>query len=118
MVDWKPYLESICKDYQKWWEVYTITDVEGKIEHHRSMLIDLMVEAVKAGRENPRQEKTERLDILAGLRKYSLESGNRVLLQGKPGSGKSTALARLLLEEATKAISPLDKGGIDHSHPR
>ena len=49
-------------------------------------------------------EKTERLPVLAELRKYALEQLEHVLLVGRPGSGKSTALARLLLEEAEQAI--------------
>jgi len=46
------------------------------------------------------KEKIERLTVLDGLRKYALE---HVLLVGRPGSGKSTALVRLVLEEAEKA---------------
>jgi predicted NACHT family NTPase len=45
------------------------------------------------------KEETERLPVQSGLRKYA---ENHVLLVGKPGSGKSTALVRLLLEEAEK----------------
>ena len=61
-----------------------------------------MVETVKdsqAEREE-KEEKKERLGVLAGLRKYAAD---HVLLSGKPGSGKSTALVRLLLEEANKS---------------
>ncbi len=109
MVDWQPYLTSVATHYEKWWQVYTITDVEGKISprQRQVMLLDLMVGEVKADRENPREREqvSERLDILTGLRKYSLTSGNHVLLQGKPGSGKSTALARLLLEESEKGLT-------------
>jgi len=49
-----------------------------------------------------RPEKTERFTVLDGLRKYAT---NHVLLKGRPGSGKSTALARLLLEESVEAQS-------------
>ena len=45
------------------------------------------------------KEPIERFTVLKGLRKYA---GEHVLLVGRPGSGKSTALARLLLEEAGK----------------
>ena len=62
----------------------------------------LMVQTLQSGQEErgKGKQKTERLGVLEGLRKYSTE---HVLLIGRPGSGKSTALARLLLEEAGKA---------------
>ena len=47
-----------------------------------------------------KEEKIERLTVLDGLKKYA---ANHVLLSGRPGSGKSTALARLLLEESVGA---------------
>ncbi len=50
--------------------------------------------------EGQAPERIERLTVLEGLRKYA---DNHVLLVGKPGSGKSTALERLLWEEAEKA---------------
>ena len=50
------------------------------------------------------EEKKEVINVLEGLRKYAAE---HVLLIGRPGSGKSTALARLLLEVATAATDDL-----------
>ncbi len=47
--------------------------------------------------EGQASEKVEQLPVLEGLRKYQ---DNHVLLVGRPGSGKSTALQRLLWEEA------------------
>jgi len=97
-----PYLESICREYAKCWE-YTLMDVAGKkpIEQQQNIspLLDfgLMVQTIEL-EENQR----ERLTVLEGLRKYA---PNHVLLVGRPGSGKSTALARLLLEEADKVRS-------------
>jgi hypothetical protein len=32
LIDWKPYLESICKKYAQWWATYIITDVVSKKE--------------------------------------------------------------------------------------
>ncbi len=107
MLNWRRYLESLCTTYAQWWQVYTITDVVG---HHRveaepsPLLFDfgLMVQTVERDREErgKAEEKIERLSVLEGLRKYASE---HVLLVGRPGSGKSTALARLLLEEAERA---------------
>jgi HEAT repeat protein len=57
------------------------------------------VQTVKDPREE-REEETEQYSVLEGLRKYA---ANHVLLVGRPGSGKSTALAQLLFEESEKA---------------
>ncbi len=95
-MNWNPYLQSICDTYSEWWSFYTLTDVVGKQrdgQKKRTHLLGLMVEKVKQEQE----EKTERLTVLDGLRKYA---DSHVLLIGRPGSGKSTALARLLLESA------------------
>lgn len=107
MLDWKRYLQSICATYAEWWKAYTLTDVVGK-KHNRqvrkSLLLDLQAIALKPEAVKPEKEqlpevreKREILNVLEGLRKYASE---HVLLIGRPGSGKSTALARLLLEEA------------------
>lgn len=101
MIDWTPYLESVCKKYAQWWDVYTLTDVAGKMRSPNTTLLltDLRVQTVKESREE-REETTEQYSVLEGLRKYA---ANHVLLVGRPGSGKSTALAQLLFEESTKA---------------
>ncbi|MCM1983776.1 HEAT repeat domain-containing protein [Lyngbya confervoides] len=46
-------------------------------------------------------ETTERLPVLEGVYKYAAE---HVLLMGRPGSGKTTALLQLLGQEARKAL--------------
>jgi hypothetical protein len=106
MIDWTPYLKSISEKYAQWETFYTLTDVEGKTRPAKTapLLRDLWVQTIEKERENPqerpeRPEKTERFTVLEGLRKYAANHVH-VLLKGRPGSGKSTALARLLLEEA------------------
>ncbi|WNZ47505.1 HEAT repeat domain-containing protein [Leptolyngbya boryana CZ1] len=101
--DFQSYLASIRTTYAKWWEYYTLTDATGKQRQARedSPFFDfgLMVQTVKREeRDRPTEEKVERFSVLDGLRKYA---DQQVLLVGRPGSGKSTALARLMLEEAT-----------------
>lgn len=108
--DFHPYLQSLCRHYAEWWTLYTLTDIEGKKaassdEPKRIAPFDfgLMVQSVgNKAPEASRQEKSEKLErqpVLKGLRD-SLTETKQVLLIGRPGSGKSTALARLLLEEA------------------
>ncbi|MCZ8242022.1 MAG: HEAT repeat domain-containing protein [Microcystis sp. LE19-131.1A] len=101
MIDWTSYLESISEKYAQWETFYTLTDVEGKTRPSKTapLLRDLWVQTIEKEPQNrqERPEKTERFTVLEGLRKYA---ANHVLLKGRPGSGKSTALARLLLEEA------------------
>ncbi len=107
MIDWKPYLESICKKYAQWWAIYTITDVVGKNYNkqvEKSLLFNLQASVIQPDALEPEREQfpkvreeKEILNVLEGLRKYAPE---HVLLIGRPGSGKSTALLRLLLEEA------------------
>ncbi|MBF2017603.1 MAG: HEAT repeat domain-containing protein, partial [Rivularia sp. T60_A2020_040] len=97
MVNFNAYLQSIANTYTQWWECYTITDVVGKRDEPKIQLplfdFGLIVEKIKQKQE----EETERLTVLNGLHKYSHD---HVLLIGRPGSGKSTALIRLLLESA------------------
>jgi HEAT repeat protein len=112
------YLTSIVNTHQKWQEWYTPTDATGKdssqVERDRPVFFDfgLMVQTVQAPQEleqdresdrdrQEQKEKIERLPVLEGICKYAAD---HVLLVGRPGSGKSTALARLLLQESQKAL--------------
>ncbi|MEA5477709.1 HEAT repeat domain-containing protein [Pseudanabaena galeata UHCC 0370] len=110
------YLESVKSAYQQWWRLYTLTDATGResqrVESDRPAFFDfgLMVQTVEppkaeqereSEQDREKKEKIERLPVLEGICKYAAE---HVLLVGRPGSGKSTALARLLLQEAENAI--------------
>ncbi|MGD2181803.1 HEAT repeat domain-containing protein [Lusitaniella coriacea] len=109
--DFSIYLQSICENdkYRCWWSLYTVTDVEGKIRDESQFSpfdFGLMVKRVVPQEKEEQneaflgkapKEKTERLPVLEGIGKYAK---NHVLLVGRPGSGKSTALVRLLLEES------------------
>jgi len=57
--------------------------------------------------ENKPETKIDRLEVLAGLRKY-VQQG-KVLLVGKPGSGKSTVLQRFRWEWALEALNEGDR---------
>ena len=121
--NFQPYLQSILEneDYTEWQEVYTPTTVEDRrrvpmqdattVSQRRfSSRLKLRVETVKPDQQAqgnqpdgaPKlQERVEQWDVLAGLRNYAAE---HVVLTGKPGSGKSTSLERLLWEEAENAL--------------
>ncbi len=111
------YLRSLVNAYQQWW-LYTLTDATGResqrVEHGDRIApaffdFGLMVQTVdkekverqKEKEEGEKKEKIERLPVLEGICKYAAD---HVLLVGRPGSGKSTALARLLLQEAENAL--------------
>lgn len=54
------------------------------------------------------QPKREQFAVLDGLRKLALAENQHVLLVGRPGSGKSTALRRLLWEEAQSCLAAIE----------
>ncbi len=122
-IDFQPYLKSIRDDeyYQEGQEVYTPTTLEDRqpvrgretarpSQRRFSSRLKLRVETVKRdqqGQEYPpdespqEKERVEQWDVLEGLRQYATD---HVVLIGKPGSGKSTSMERLLWEEAERAL--------------
>ncbi len=99
MIDWKRYLESVCEDpeYTEWEAKFTPMDAKGPVPGTH---LDLMVQAFQQS-ENSGEVKThQKYYALKGLRDFA---GEHVLLRGRPGSGKTTILHHLLLEEAKKA---------------
>ncbi|MBX9257058.1 HEAT repeat domain-containing protein [Desmonostoc muscorum CCALA 125] len=108
-IDFSAYLQSLCQDktYRDWQKLYTTTDTldSQRLElnkYPRRLNLSLMVQTAQSKQPEGKaleREKIERLNVLEGLRKYAV---NHVLLVGRPGSGKSTALKRLLWEEAEK----------------
>ena len=114
--EFQKYLKSIAATYAQWWDRYTLMDAVGKEKIKRRtencdfpFEFGLMVQTAKSAADRVPEElrekaeppeKLERLPVLDGMRKYADE---HVLLVGRPGSGKSTALIRLLLEAGEAA---------------
>ena len=102
-VDFTNYLQSLVDSYEtKYRRFYTLTDLQVEVE----------VEIPPEDRspqtpKNKPETKIDRLEVLAGIRKY-LRDGN-VLLAGKPGSGKSTVLQRFRWELAREALEDGDR---------
>ncbi|MFQ4139059.1 HEAT repeat domain-containing protein [Nodosilinea sp. PGN35] len=99
------YLQFVCQDprYQQVRDLYTETEVlipleAETVEPQTSSDVDIQADEAK-------QLKVERFPVLEGLQKYALgEQRQHLLLAGRPGSGKSTTLKRLLLERADAAL--------------
>jgi hypothetical protein len=119
-IEFGPYLHSISDHYARWWQLYTLTDAQTQAKQKDEPQpwktpfdFGLMVQTVQrdrsdgmegSGLEPQAKERTERFPVLEGLRKTVAEH-RQVLLVGHPGSGKSTTLARLLLEEAQNCFT-------------
>ncbi|MDZ7956368.1 MAG: hypothetical protein RMY34_00400 [Aulosira sp. DedQUE10] len=107
------YIKSIANKYQHWYNLYTLTDAQDRQRQQSQFSpfdFGLIVQTVQSQHSARTQfeektEKRELLPVLDGIRKYA---DDHVLLVGRPGSGKSTALARLLWEEANKLRSLLN----------
>jgi predicted NACHT family NTPase len=114
--DFQKYFASISKKYKCWGNFYTLTDTLDRQSQDKAGFssfdspfdFGLMVE--KFVPKQDKEEKRDRLPVLEGICKYLAES-NHVLLIGKPGSGKSTALNRLLLEKCRDAIHRVSQSG-------
>jgi predicted NACHT family NTPase len=119
-INFQPYLHSISDHYAQWWQLYTLTDAETQAQQKNEPQpwktpfdFGLMVQTVQcdrlggmegSGGEPQAKEKIERFPVLEGIRKCVKEH-RQVLLVGRPGSGKSTTLARLLWEEAQNSFA-------------
>ncbi len=102
-VDFPKYLQSLVDSYEtKYHQFYTLTDLQVEVRVEISPE-DRSPQTAK----NKPETKIDRLEVLAGIRKY-LRDGN-VLLVGKPGSGKSTVLQRFRWELAREALKDGDQ---------
>jgi energy-coupling factor transporter ATP-binding protein EcfA2 len=96
--DFQPYLSAIALHYAKDDQFYTPTDA----------LLPLEVRAVERQEKADQEKRVEQFPVLEGLRRYALgERREHVLLAGRPGSGKSTALRQLVVALAEAPQPPI-----------
>jgi hypothetical protein len=94
-VDFAIYLRSILKDPHYCELCYVEPDA----------FLNLKEQTIKRKKSDSQEAKIEYFPVLKGLKKYALgQQRHHILLAGRPGSGKSTTLKRLLLEMASKAL--------------
>jgi len=98
-IDFQPYLRAIAHLYSQQNALYTPTDA----------LLPLEVRSVeRQDTQQPQERQVEQFPVLTGLRKYALgENREHVLLAGRPGSGKSTALKQLAIALAEEGQVPV-----------
>ena len=100
-VDFPKYLQFLVESYREKQHLYTLTDLQVEVR------VEMPPEKSHFPSENKPKTKIDRLEVLAGIRKY-VQQGN-VLLLGKPGSGKSTVLQRFRWELALEALKDADR---------
>ena len=91
--EFEVYLASVRVAYEERSSFYTQTDL--------CLMVQTVEEKTRGESDQVKERETiEQLPVLEGLQKYA---SKHVLLVGRPGSGKSTALEQLLLELARRA---------------
>ena len=98
-IDFQPYLQSLRTHdlYGDGLDFYAPTDACGPL---KALDLELRAKTVPKDDGLGHIGKSESFPVLEGLRKYA---ARHVLLAGRQGSGKSTALKRLLWETAISA---------------
>jgi predicted NACHT family NTPase len=98
------YLTSLVSKYERSQDFYTQTDATSPVDFR------LMVQTVqeqkdrREGQESQEfEQEKQKIDRLPVLDICKHADGH-VLLLGRPGSGKTTTLQKLLLDEAQKAL--------------
>jgi hypothetical protein len=101
--NFQPYRDFILLDGDKQWALYTPTDTLLPLQ------VGMIAQRERGDQTDFSQERVvEQLPVLDGLRKYALgDQKEHVILAGRPGSGKSTALQQLRLALAAEGLVPV-----------
>jgi energy-coupling factor transporter ATP-binding protein EcfA2 len=101
--DFQPYRDFILFDGDKQQALYTPTDALLPLQ------VGMIAQQEQGEQiESSPEKKVKQLPVLEGLRKYALgDRREHVILAGRPGSGKSTALQQLRLALAAEGLVPV-----------
>jgi predicted NACHT family NTPase len=100
-LDFTQYLRSLRTSYEQWWDLYTLSNVieqkKQEPQFNSTLRVDFNL-SVKYPVVTTEQELIGSTPVIQALSQFAPK------LIGQPGSGKSTALVRFLLEEAEKQL--------------
>jgi HEAT repeat protein/energy-coupling factor transporter ATP-binding protein EcfA2 len=100
-IDFQPYLKAVIDYYSQQRHCHILTDAFLQLEV-------LVTEQQGEQDEPPPIDHIEPFPVLVGLQQYALgEEREHVLLAGRPGSGKSTALQQLAVALAEEGQVPV-----------
>ena len=95
------YLQSLSSHYERWWDIYRLTDVISA--RQATFTFEQIAQTEEPSKEAPTSKKTVLLpQLLQGIIDYA--ESEPVLLVGSPGVGKSTILLRLLALLASQEL--------------
>ncbi len=100
-VEFQSYLESLLENSPQ-----EKSSRENYVPSWTNLPLQVQTHNSSSSNQELKQTKEEKYLVLEGLRKYALE---QVLLVGKPGSGKSTALLQLQKEEARRRLEAIEQ---------
>lgn len=108
-LDFSGYLESIVRQYERWWEIDALTariaarqatfTFEQKVQTEEK---DSSADS-EARPDSEAKPKIRTLNLIPGIQEYA--KVEPVLLVGSPGMGKSSALLRCLVEYAKQELA-------------
>jgi hypothetical protein len=114
-IDFESYVQELLdKEEYSAWPIHYVPIFAGKLEravHSQNNLPSTFYSGAVDQELTETESNAQRknigtpIDVIDGLRQYA---SDHVLLVGKPGSGKSTSLNRLLLEIAREALDQPD----------
>lgn len=101
-IDFQPYLDSICHQYNGWWEGGVLTDSERQQEEPFNFDLQAREIKTKAGKTSKSEEFRPPLPVIEALDQL-VKTKKQILLVGQPGAGKTKTLWRYLLKLAEQA---------------